>query len=181
MHSPNRSRDSLVFLSRCVPKREPTKPPAVGSSRHVGDTTRVSSVSAKLSWLGTAGFVGGQKRPEAKSRVLLGGRPFAKLQAHWGFPSLAWRAPALLLQRSSRIRLNFNTKGILGRRKCITRNGDWGRGEAMIPSLLTPLPSQSLGSGDETVRVPCTPQEPGEFKQGTSSSLPPPPSKTNKQ
>lgn len=63
MHRLNSSRDSLVFFSRVLPKREPTEAPAVGSARRVGDTTLGSSVSSKHSWLGTEGLQGGQERP----------------------------------------------------------------------------------------------------------------------
>lgn len=41
-----------------------------------------------------------------------------------------------------RIRFNFNTKGILGRRKCITRKGDRrrGDGDTSLPSYTPALP-----------------------------------------
>lgn len=89
--------------------------------------------------------------------------------AHSGIPSPAGRAPAPLAARRGRICLNFNTKGILGRRKCITRKGDQGRGEGdaslplYAPALLEPWTDLKKPSGS-----PPTPQEPGEFKQGAS-------------
>lgn len=68
-------------------------------------------------------------------------------------------SPAPLAPRSGRIRFNFNTKGILGRRKCITRKGDLGRGQGdtslppYTPALPKPWPTPTL-------------HELGEFKQG---------------
>lgn len=70
--------------------------------------------------------------------------------------------------------MNFNTKGILGRRKCITKKEGLGAGRGgCFPPSLHPRPPGALGSRDETLRVPPSPQEPGEFKQG-APPLPPP-------
>ena len=172
MHRPN-SRDSLIFLSPALLERGPTEPPAVGWARRWGDTTRVSSVSAKRCRLRTEGWVRGQGCPGTRRQVPRAGRPHTPCRppqhraAHSGIPSPAGRAPAPRAARGGRIFLNFNTKGILGGRKCITRKGNRGReeGDASLP-LDTPRPSGALGCRDDTLRVPQTPQQPGESKQG---------------
>lgn len=180
-NAPPKQKQGLPLLSLPTsPKREPTEPPAVVLARRVGDTAHVSSVSAQHSWHGTKGWGEGGSGRVGGRGVQLGGRPPAKGLTFWSAaprrplrnPLPCPSAPARLAARGGRIFLNFNTKGILGRRKCITKKEGLGAGRGgCFPPCLHPRPPGALGSRDETLRVPPSPQEPGEFKQGA-----PPPS-----
>lgn len=80
--------------------------------------------------------------------------PHPPTQGSPSFPQLG--APQLRAKSNHRIFFSFNTKGILGRRKCITEKGSAGAGKggaSLSPSLPKPWPAS-----DETCRVPpCAP------------------------
>ena len=95
-----------------------------------------SSVSAKLSWLGPGGPGTGARtlRPPPAAVALAAPSPIPPS------PPRARRAAAPPAARGGRISSNFNTKGILGRRKCITRKGGRGgeRGACLRPDSPPP-------------------------------------------